>query len=239
MSHLTRHLRKKNSKKMMIFSFFGVILMVIFIRFGLRGIIDGVMFLNSGVSKDKIVTKTTNNKNEIFLGSFRFDEPLNATNEAYLFVSGDVDQFDLLQIFINNSQVKEKIITNKSSFSERVGLLKEGNNKLFVVVKSKDSKHEKQSDTYIVEYIKEDATLEINSPKDKSTTSKSEIEINGITNKNASVTLNNRPLVVDLQGNFTTNFKLNNGENKLQFSATDIAGNLTVKEITIIYQKED
>ena len=120
-----------------------------------------------------------------------------------------------------------------------MGDLKKESNTLYVRAQTNDEKEFKTSSKFTVIYKNDKPKLNISEPQDNSQTSKNEIPVVGTTDKDVSLTLNSRPLVVDYDGSFKNTVRLNEGENKLVFVATDIAGNQESKTITIKYQKED
>jgi len=62
--------------------------------------------------------------------------------------------------------------------------------------------------------------------------------VKGTTDKETFVKINENPVIVDALGNFEKTITLQNeGENTIQITAQDIAGNLENKEIKVFYQK--
>lgn len=201
---------------------------------GLKSIINSTVFLNNVTGKN---TETTQEKEDDFFGILNVDEPESATNAAKLIVSGDATEYEKVEYYINNVRVDTGKIKSNGIFSEEIGNLKSGENKIYVIAVSKDGKHEKESEVYIVTYKNEKPKLEIETPKDGDTVNKSEIQIKGTTDKDVTVRVNNQHVVIDLAGNFTTTYRLKEGDNKLEISATDIAGNIEKKEMTVKYEK--
>jgi len=63
------------------------------------------------------------------------------------------------------------------------------------------------------------------------------ILVSGKTEENASITINSRVVVVKGDYTFTYDFPLNEGENKLNIVATDLAGNTTTIERKATYHR--
>jgi hypothetical protein len=57
-----------------------------------------------------------------------------------------------------------------------------------------------------------------------------------VTDQDAQITFNNRSLVVDSSGSFTTSHELKEGESQLEIVATDKAGNSTTSIVKVSYQ---
>ena len=236
MSHLSRHQNKDIIKKLAFFIIGIGILGFFAIQIGLKSIINTTLFLNETMSGNA----TENNspeKSSDFFGTLNVDEPPNATNSADIMVSGESSEYEKLEYYINNTKVKEG--TAKDSFEEKIGKLKPGENSVYILAKTEDGKNKKESARYTVYYKNEPPKLEINSPKDGDTVSKQDIQIEGKTDAEASVSVNNQPIVVDYQGNFKKTFRLKEGENKLNFVAEDEAGNRKESSITVKYQKDE
>ncbi len=205
---------------------------------GLRSIINATIFVN------ELITGTSDSAqneemSEDFFGTLVLDEPFSATNSAQILMSGAVTEFNEVEYYINNVSVKKEKIAANDQFSEEIGKLKTGSNKIYVVVQNTKAKQKKQSKVFTVLYIKDKPKLEIESPKDGDTTNKNELSINGKTDKDVEVTVNKSHVVIDLEGNFSKTFRLQEGENKIEVLATDIAGNEEKQTLTIKYDKDD
>ncbi|QQS43702.1 hypothetical protein IPM65_06210 [Candidatus Roizmanbacteria bacterium] len=183
--------------------------------------------------------ETAQEKNkEDFYGVFDLEEPPTATNSAQIYVSGTVEDFEKLDIYINNTKAESVTVKGKSSFNEKIGPLKQGENKIYAIARS-GTEHSKESETYTVFYKKEPLKLEIESPSADMKTSTQELSIKGLTDQGASLRVNGQPIVVDLSGEFSSTYRLKDGENTLLFVATDAAGNTVEQELKVTYQRED
>lgn len=159
-----------------------------------------------------------------------------ATNSASIFVSGTILNFDTLDFFINGQKVKE-IKTTSDSFNEQIDGLISGNNTVYVQGKSTDNKTSKSTINYSVLYKNSPPKLDISSPSDSSTTDKQEIQINGDTDSEVYIHINDLPVVVDANGSFQSSVRLKDGDNQIVITAEDVAGNVTTKSIKVTYQK--
>lgn len=212
--------------------------MAIFFFVGLQSIINATVFLNNLIRGNPTQSQEEET-NANFYGIINLDEPEVATNSAALVVTGDATDFKKVEFYINNVKVGDASIKNNGTFSKEIEKLRVGENKIYVIGKTSDNKNKKQSDVYTVTYINEPPKLEIETPKDGDKTNKNEIQAKGKTDKNVTVRINNAPVVLSVDGNFTSTVRLKDGENKLEFTATDIAGNVEKKEIKVTYQKDE
>jgi len=160
-----------------------------------------------------------------------------ATNSARIIITGSTLNFDILSFYLNTKKIKE-IETTADTFNEEIGDLEKGDNNIYIVAKSKDSKTEKNTITYKVFYKSEKPILEISEPSDSSTTSNQEIKIKGKTDKETYIHINDLPVVVDANGAFETSVRLKDGDNQITIVAQDIAGNTETKSLKVTYQKE-
>lgn len=160
-----------------------------------------------------------------------------ATNSAKIIISGSVLNFDSLVFYLNKANIKE-VDSPPDIFNEEIGDLEKGENSIYVLARSKDSKNEKTTITYKVFYKSEKPKLEISEPSDNSTISIQEIKVKGTTDKETYIHINDMPVVVDANGNFETTVRLKDGDNQITAKAQDIAGNEEIKTIKVTYQKD-
>mgnify|MGYP002813481092 CR=1 FL=1 len=160
-----------------------------------------------------------------------------ATNSAKIIISGSILNFDILDFYLNTRKVKE-IKSSSDTFSEEIGDLEKGDNSIYILAKSKDSKTEKNTITYKVFYKNENPKLNIDEPPDNSTTNNQEIKVKGSTDKETYIHVNDLPVVVDANGNFETLVRLKDGDNQIVTTAVDIAGNMETKSLRVTYQKD-
>jgi hypothetical protein len=180
----------------------------------------------------KPLSKTEDNFSLIDISSIP-----QATNSAKIIISGSVLNFDTLDFYLNKIKVKE-IESTSDIFNEEIGELEKGDNSVYILAKSKDSKTEKTTITYKVFYKSEKPKLEIVEPSDNSTTNNQEIKIKGNTDKETYIHINDLPVVVDANGSFETSVRLSDGDNQIVATAVDIAGNEETKTFKVTYQKD-
>ncbi len=85
-------------------------------------------------------------------------------------------------------------------------------------------------------YSKEPILI-INSPKNGSIVKQNFIEITGKTEPGSDILINNQPLGIDEEGGFSTVLSLNQGINSISLTAKNSLGNLTTKDLTVVYNK--
>ena len=142
-----------------------------------------------------------------------------------------------MDFYINAKKIKE-IESSSDTFSEEIGDLEKGDNNVYVLAKSRNSKIEKNTITYKVFYKNEKPKLDISEPSDNLTTNNQEIKVKGSTDKETYVRVNDLPVVVDASGGFETTVRLKDGDNQIVITAADIAGNMETKSLKVTYQKD-
>lgn len=179
-------------------------------------------------------------KESAFFGKLSIDDVPEATNSARMILSGNAVDFNQVEFYINDKKVKSLTLKDSPGFSEEIGELKNGINLVQVVAISDESGIQKESDKYTVTLISEKPRLEITSPDtEKIKTSNQDYIIKGVTDPDIEVHINRSPAVVDASGNFSYTLRLREGENNVEISADDIAGNKEILTYTIEYRKDD
>ncbi len=78
--------------------------------------------------------------------------------------------------------------------------------------------------------------LVVTSPQDRSTVTTPTITVAGKTTPNADVFINDKQLVADSQGNFSTSLTMDQGDNEIAIIANDQNGNSSEKDLTVTLQ---
>ena len=144
-----------------------------------------------------------------------------------------------MRFYINDQKVKEKEISSSDNFSEEIGDLVNGNNEVYIKALTKDGKNSKKTEIFQVFYNNQKPKLEISEPADNLKTSKQDLLIKGMTDKEVFIKINDLPIVVDANGSWQTNVSLKDGDNLFTIIASDLAGNTETKTLTVNYQKEE
>lgn len=213
-----------------------VTILVAFVLFastlGIFFLVNSSVFIGQLFKKKDISEDTSSS----FFGTFQVDDVENATNSAYIIVSGSVTGYDRVEFYLNDAKVETAKPDTSGNFSRELGTLDEGENEIYLKARSTAKKIEKESKLYSVLYKKEKPKLEIEEPSDGSKVNKDELVIKGKTDIGNSVRIDGSPTVVDAQGNFNFIKRLSKGESKITLTAVDIAGNLEQKILTITFE---
>ncbi len=227
---------RREDKKLisqLIISIVGIIsLLFLFLYVG----VPALLRLSSIIAGFKKESITNESNPELILEPFLDPLPL-ATNSAKLIVNGSSNPGYNVILYLNGVELEEKLVGNDGYFKFNNINLKEGDNEIYTVAK-KDDQKSSPSQTVNVNFKKNAPKLEIENPKDGDSFRRDEreISIKGLTDEGNSLTLNDRFIYVSPDGSFSSNFRLNDGENKLEFKAIDRAGNETKTTLTVNYQ---
>lgn len=227
--------KNKLTRTITIFIILLIVSLLLISTVGFKLLMNSSVFIAGLLSKNSApaLNKTTD-----VYGSISIDNIPTATNSAKFIISGSIVNYDKLEFFLNDEKVKDVDLKAGDTFSEEIGDLIQGVNKIYIKAISSDNKSKKSTNTYTILFKEEKPKLEISQPNDKETLSQSETLLKGSTDKEVFVKVNDLPVVVDANGNFQTTVRLKEGDNTIVITASDIAGNLESKTLTVTYQKE-
>ncbi len=234
MSRLEKHQNKQIVQRILIAVVLFVAAIIFFFSVGIRMLVSFTLFLNqlaNGNSKQQAVQKTES------FNTVNIDPIPSATNSATMSFSGTSLNFDTLEIYLNDEKQDEMSISD--IFSGEVKGLEKGENSVHFIAKSTSSKETKKTPTYTILVKSEKPKLEVQEPNDNTKTNKEDVRVSGTTDNETTIRINGQPIIVDVQGRFTTLIRLKEKENKIQIIAEDIVGNQEIKDITITYSKDD
>lgn len=233
MNYSSHRLRaqERNVIKKLIFSLailFGGILFAVFI--GLP------ILARLAVSLSLIKKENTNVTDKISVSLFApIIEPLPlATNSASIAIYGSSDKERTITLWVNGEKTDEKLTDEEGKFNFRGVKLKEGNNKIEARTKFKEE--ESAPSQVEIVYKKEPPKLEIQEPSEgQNMIGEAKITIKGQTDPDTRISINDRFVIVERDGNFSYPITLKEGENSFSFTAIDEAGNVTQKELKVNY----
>lgn len=235
MSKQTR-LEKINNKKYeknIFFILCGIVVVIlVFFFYGAPLLINfSLLVLNLKDNKDSNNTVNTS----AYIAPPVLNPIPDATNIAQITLTGSTQPDQKVNLYVNNKFIKEAPVYENNNFKFENILLKEGNNDIKVKAISSDKKESEFSQILHIVYKNKPPELEIISPHDKQifTNSGNQIKVEGKTDRDVRVTVNDYWAIIDDKGNFSYLINFQNGDNKIKVVATDLAGNKTEKEITV------
>lgn len=232
----SRYIRRFDDRKnaqQLVLTIAGIIaLLFIFFAVGIPFLIK----LSSTIAGFKKETVTNTNETQVVLEPFLDPLPV-ATFSARINVTGSANSGESVTLYVNGDKFNEKIVGKDGVFEFNNVPLDKGTNDVYAVSKVVN-KESQPSQKYKIVMETEPPTLTIDSPVEGSNFKREnrEIEIRGQTDSEATVSLNDRFVFVNPSGYFSEMYRLNDGENKLEFKATDPAGNVQTVSIKVTYE---
>lgn len=159
-----------------------------------------------------------------------------ATNSAQLTVSGTAETESTVYLSVNTKDTAKVKVEGDGNFETKVALT-EGNNVISAIAVDEAGNKSRTAKTMSVWYSNKSPNLEIETPSDGQEFSggNRRVEIKGKTDPESRVIINERIVIVGLDGKFTSFYNLSDGENVLELTAQDVAGNVTNQKITVKY----
>ncbi len=167
-------------------------------------------------------------------GPPRIDPIEQETNKQAIQITGTSEAGVTVTLSLNN-KTDEAVSGSDGTFSFKVNLIK-GENIIFATAKDSSGNESQKAPLISIIYDNEPPTLEISRPSDGAVffgSRERQITLQARTESGANVTINERIIAVDQDGKFTFTTTLSEGDNSFNVKATDKAGNLTEKTISV------
>jgi len=225
---------KTESKKMfrqtLLMLFFSIVLIIVFIFIILP------LFLKL-ISKQSSSDNT--NQETLVIQTPIISTPVNATNSAQLTISGFGQKDTTIYLLLNGSENQKKTVEDEAGKFEIPVELTAGENRIKLYAENQDKKQSNLSSEYLVIYDNDPPKIELESPTEgqKIELRKNQLlTVKGTSEPDAKIDLNGRIIRVGKEGLFSATYQLSEGENKLIFIATDLAGNATTLERIVSFK---
>lgn len=164
--------------------------------------------------------------------------PPAATSSGTLQLRGYAEAGTSVTLFHNNQEAGEQVVDNNGEFLFSEIRLKDGLNRFYATAKDTAGNESVRSTTQTVIYDSNEPELSLKQPADGATffgTSQQVITIEGTTDNDAIIRVNEQIITVTADGAFSGQYSLSEGENILVVTATDEAGNQARLTITVSY----
>ena len=226
--------RRKNNRKIVTLSALSLTVIVILFLYGIPLVVRYTEFITNIRSSN---TPFASN-DQTPPSPPRLDLSSDYTNREEIDINGSSEPGSTVELRINNSQIE--VLTNKEGRFSTTVTLTEGDNRIRAKARDAAGNESSSSDEINVIFDKTAPEVEITSPSDGSTyygQTQKQITIQGNTESNARVTLNDRIVIVENDGTFRRQYTLSDGDNVLQIKVEDQAGNSTEIELKVIYSE--
>lgn len=161
-----------------------------------------------------------------------------ATNSAELTVSGFGEASTEMTLVNNGTAAQQVTADAAGEFTFSPLQLTPGENQISVLSQDAE-KNESTSNTQTVFFDTKAPTLTVSEPQDGTTITRRReqvITVKGVSDPNARITLNDKLLFVDRDGNFSGTFQLSEGDNTLKLRAVSAAGNAIEQEVKVAFR---
>jgi hypothetical protein len=233
-SRLARTEEKSNKKKAYLYIFLTIISLILLLFLGIPSIVKMASFLTElRSSGEPIGVEDTTPP-----APPQMDELPEATNKSAMTISGTAESGATVVIYLNGEAL-ETIADNSGEFSYTSGINK-GENVVYALVRDSAGNESQTTQEYFIVFDNEAPDLDISSPEDGAEffgSKQRQVSIEGATEENVKVTINERFVVVESDGTFTFTTTLNEGENGFSIKAEDNAGNQEEKTITLRFSE--
>lgn len=236
MSRLQKHQQKKYRSQIIGYLFLLLIIIVFISTIGIKLLINTSLFIIKLTQGNKTGQGNNSAETDLILPPQIFNLP-DATNSAEIMINGRAETGKNLSVYVNEAKQSE-LTPDEDTFQTSIQLA-QGANTVYLITEGSKTNEKKVSKTYTVFYKEKKPVLEITSPRDQEKTSKNEIQIIGMTDQDVVIHINNLPVIINADGQFTFSFKLKEGENHILVEAIDRAGNTESQALTVFYIKAE
>ncbi|MCX6794218.1 MAG: hypothetical protein NTY06_03900 [Candidatus Gottesmanbacteria bacterium] len=234
-SRLNRVADRKEKRRLLL-AIAGIIaIFALILLFGVKALI-GFSLL---VEKLRGSTPTTAQQSQTLILPPTIDQPPVATNSATISVTGKGQTGLTLILYVNNSEYSQFPLKQDGTFVKSAIPLTSGSNTISAKLTDAKGNLSDLSNIVSVTYGNTPPKLVISDPIDNATVNgdPNTVTINGMTDDNVTVTVNDRMVVIKTDNSFSYSYPLNEGDNILNVVATDAAGNQTTIQRKVTYHK--
>lgn len=233
-SRLARKQEARSLRRAVLFGFLTVLLALALVFLGIPALIKMAIFIgNLRSSYTPIETKDV-----LPPVPPRLKPLAEATNEDQINIEGFAEKGATVEIFLNGIAEKKCVAEVDGSFLVSNINLNQGENEIYAITTDQDGNKSQKSGILVIDYDNTPPELVVNEPTDGSVFPSEEktIEIKGETEEGVTITVNDRFVILGVEGEFSSSFTLSEGENKIKIVAVDKADNQTEEEITVILE---
>ncbi|OGM16575.1 hypothetical protein A2V55_00050 [Candidatus Woesebacteria bacterium RBG_19FT_COMBO_37_29] len=229
-SRLAHSEEKKNFRKAFLYILLTISSFALLVFFGLPSIAKMASFLTDLRKSSSPVEKNDTTPP----APPRFNTLPEATNKKSIGINGTAEEGATVKIYINDRE--ESVLSdNNSQFNLSITLTK-GENKISAVAKDLAGNESQKSDEKTIIFDEDPPKLEITSPENNKEfygSKERQVVIQGISEEEISVTINERVVFVEDDGSFSFATSLSEGDNNFSIKAQDKAGNTTETSLTL------
>ncbi len=227
----------RKEKRRLVLAVVGILaIFTLLILFGVKALI-GFSLLVEKIKGNPTTTPTQ--QSQTFILPPTIDPPPVATNSAAIPVTGKGQSGLSVILYVNNSKFTQLPVKQDGTFLISSVALTSGANTISAKLTDAKGNLSDLSNIVSVTYSNTPPKLVISDPADNTTVSgdPNTVTVNGMTDDNVTVTINDRVVVIKTDDSFSYSYPLNEGDNILNIVATDASGNQTTVQRKITYHK--
>lgn len=180
---------------------------------------------------------STSISDQVILAPPVINIPYEATNSFKIDIQGYAIQKTKVKIFVDDLEKAEVDVNEDGSFVAEDINLSLGTNNIYGKTIDQDQKESLPSKLIKLIFDDEKPKLEVLEPADgKEVTGDKKVTVTGKTDKDNEVSINGIRTITDIDGKFSAQISLNDGENIITIQAQDEATNLVKLERRVIFK---
>jgi hypothetical protein len=228
-SRLTRIEDRKAKRSALVYAGLTVLLIVLIIFFGF-GFLSKVVALFTNLRRSSAPVEQTDKTPP---PPPQFEDLPQFTNKMEIELKGKAEPGSTVKITFNAKE-KEIVANSDGDFITNFPLL-DGENRVKAIATDSAGNQSFETNIFTVTYDNKDPNLTIDKPSDGQSFfgKQRQISVEGTTDPENSVTVNEHVAIVNSSGKFSTTFSLADGDNELVIKAVDPAGNETEKKLSV------
>lgn len=164
--------------------------------------------------------------------------PFEATNSSQININGFGTPNSKVKLYLDGESLQTLEVASDGSFTFTNVNLNLGTNNIYGTTVDDQNKESLPSKTIKLFFDNEKPPLTINEPEDNKTIQGGEkkVKVTGKTDTGVNIFVNGTQIIVDRDGNFSTDQNINEGDNTISIKAIDTASNSTETERKVIYK---
>lgn len=221
---------KKNIRQAFIFGVLTIVSLIVLVVFGLP-LIAKFATLLTNIKQSELPVEQ---EDKTPPAPPKFDPFPEVTNKLSVELKGTSEAGSTVVLFVNKK--KEEVLANNNGEFSYTFPLNKGDNTISALTKDASGNEGQKTQVYKITFDNEPPEMEITKPEDGSEffgSRQRQITIEGTTEAGATLTINDRVVVVDENGEFTFTTTLSEGDNGFNIKSKDKAENETEKTINL------
>ena len=233
-SRLAQTEERKNKRKAVIYIIFAILVLLLLVTLGIPLMVKMTSIISDIRQSDQPIEQDDTTPP----APPRLDPLPEATNDERIEIKGTSEPGSTAILILNNEKI-ETIVNDKGEFNYTFNL-DNGENTIIAQSKDREGNVSAETDEYAVVYDNEPPEVEIKSPGEGERffgLKERQIIIEGSTEQNVNITINDKFVAVDSDGTFAFATTLKEGDNEFKIKVTDNAGNTTETGLKVNYSE--